>query len=61
MADNLHSEDPRDQSRVNLHVASELRYWSEKFGVEPKRLRQAIIIVGPLVKDVELFLSKVRP
>ena len=56
MADNLQNQSPRD--RIDVHEPRELRYWSDKFGVEPKHLREAVIIVGPLVKDVEEFLRK---
>ena len=57
-ADNLQGRGPRDRSRVNVHEAWELRYWSDIFAVEPKQLRAAVIVVGPLVKDVEEFLWK---
>ena len=56
MADNLQNPSPRD--RIDVHEPGQLRYWSDKFGVEPKHLREAVIIVGPLVKDVEEFLWK---
>ena len=56
MADNLQNSSPRD--RIDVHEPRELRYWSDKFGVEPKHLREAVIIVGPMAKDVEEFLWK---
>ena len=56
IADNLQARGPRDQ--INIHEALELRYWSNKFEVEPRYLRQAVLIVGSLVKDVEEFLWK---
>jgi hypothetical protein len=56
MADHLQNPSPRD--RIEVHEPRELRYWSDKFGVEPRHLREAVIIVGPLVKDVEQFLRK---
>jgi hypothetical protein len=58
MADNLQARGPRDRDQINIHESSELRYWSNKFEVEPKYVRQAVLIVGPRVKDVEEFLWK---
>jgi len=36
-----------------VHQEHELRYWSEKFGVTPDDLKEAIDAVGPMVEDVE--------
>ena len=58
MADSLQEFGPRDRHQINIHEAGELRYWSDKFGVEPKHLRQAVVIVGLRVNDVEEFLWK---
>lgn len=56
MAANLQARVPRDRDQIDIHESAELRYWSDKFGVEPKHLRQAVIIVGLRVNDVEEFL-----
>ena len=58
MGDSLKDRGPRDRNRINVHDTSELHYWSDKFGIEPKYLRQAIMIVGPQANDVEEFLWK---
>jgi hypothetical protein len=58
MADSQQTRSPGAQNRINVHEPDELRYWSNYLGVEPKYLREAIITVGPLVKDVEEFLWK---
>jgi hypothetical protein len=58
MADSLKDRGPRDRNRINVHDASEVRYWSDKFGIEPKYLLQAVMVVGPLANDVEEFLWK---
>ena len=36
----------------------ELRYWSEKYGVSPERLRTAVQRVGVMAVDVERELGK---
>ena len=58
MGDSLKDRGPRDRNRINVHDASELRYWSDKFGIEPKYLREAVLIAGPLANDVEELLWK---
>ncbi len=58
MAANLQAPIPRDRDQINIHEPAELRYWSDKFGVEPKHLRQAVVIVGLRVNDVAEFLWK---
>ena len=44
---------PRDRSVVYVGQDWECRWWSERFGVTPDVLRQAVRQVGPMVKDVE--------
>jgi len=55
---NLQARTPRDRDQINIHEPAEARYWSDRFGVEPKHLRQAVVIVGLRVNDVEEFLWK---
>jgi hypothetical protein len=55
--DNKNDKGPQDRSRVNVNEEWELRYWSEKFGVSPERLKAAVSKVGVSVKDVENELS----
>jgi hypothetical protein len=57
MSDNPTLTRPQDAQRVNVHQEHELRYWTEKFGVGPGRLREAVEQVGPMVEDVADYLS----
>ena len=58
MADNQQYRGAPDRNWINVQESVELRYWSNYFGVEPQHLREAIIVVGSLAKDVEEFLWK---
>ena len=58
MADSLKDRRRHDRKRIDIHDASELRYWSDKFGIEPNYLLQAVMVVGSLANDVEEFLWK---
>lgn len=56
-------DDPRVRSqqerrRIDVSQEHECRYWSERFGVSPERLRQAVKEVGPLAEDVRDYLGK---
>lgn len=57
MPDDLTKTGPADDSRINIHQEYELRYWSQKFNVSAEQLRQAVKIVGPMVKDVKRHLG----
>ena len=43
----------RDADRIDVNRENECRYWSEKFGVSPERLRDVVRQVGPGVNDVQ--------
>lgn len=58
MADNPDYTDGRDDSRININQAHELRYWTEKWGISEAVLRSAVAAVGVLVKDVEAWLKR---
>ena len=58
MADNLANRGTQDRQRIDVHQEHECRYWSDKLGVSPERLRQAVKQVGPLVEDVRRHLGK---
>jgi hypothetical protein len=47
----------RDRSVVYVGQESECRWWSDRFGVPPEVLRDAVRQVGPMVKDVERHFS----
>ena len=44
---------PRDRGVVYVSQELECQWWSERFGVTPQVLRDAVRQVGPMVKDVE--------
>jgi len=53
MADDPSIRGHQDRQRINIHQEHELRYWSEKFGITPDELKQAVDAVGPMADDVE--------
>jgi hypothetical protein len=57
MADDPNIRGGQDRSRINIHQDHELRYWSQKFGVTPEKLKAAVQKVGVSAKDVEQELS----
>ena len=48
---------PRDRSVVYVGLEWECRWWSDRFGVTPATLKDAVRQVGPMVKDVERHLA----
>ena len=58
MADDPNKRGTADRSRINVHEAHELRYWTEKFGVTANELRAAVNEVGVMVTDVAKKLGK---
>jgi Protein of unknown function (DUF3606) len=50
--DDPHKSSPQDAHRVNVHQEHDLQYWSEKWGVCPEHLKQAVEKVGPMADDV---------
>lgn len=57
MPDNPALTQPLDARRVNVQQDHELRYWSEKFGVNAETLRAAVEQVGPMVEDVADYIG----
>ena len=57
MPDDKSKTGKADDIRINIHEPYELRDWSQKFGVTPDRLKQAVQTVGPMVKDVKRHLG----
>ena len=53
MADDPSNRGQQDRQRINVNQEHELRYWSEKFGISPDELKQAVDAVGPMADDVE--------
>jgi hypothetical protein len=56
MSDDLKNRGPRDRSRVNVHEAWELEYWTKHFGVSATKLKQAVGAVGVMVTDISAWL-----
>jgi hypothetical protein len=56
------SDDPsklaQDRQRINVHEDYECRYWSNKLGIDPDKLRETVAKVGPMVNDVECELGR---
>jgi hypothetical protein len=60
MADDRTNRGAGDRDRINVDQDYELRYWSERLGVTPAQLRQAVEDVGPMVAKVEQHLRNAR-
>jgi hypothetical protein len=57
LADDKSKAGGQDRLRINVHEDYELRDWSQKFGVTPDRLKQAVAAVGVMAADVEQYLK----
>ena len=53
MPDNPGIRGDEDRQRINVNQEHEVRYWSQKLGVTPDQLREAIQEVGPMTAAVE--------
>ncbi len=60
MTDNTADRGPLDRSRISLSQGFEVRYWSQRFGIDEQALREAVEDVGPSVQDVEQYLAQPR-
>ena len=58
MADNPNYTDGRDDSRINVNQAHEVRYWTGKWGITEAVLRQAVAAAGVIVRDVVAWLRR---
>jgi hypothetical protein len=58
MVDDTTKRGKADRTRVNVHQNHELRYWTEKFGVTPERLKEAVAKVGTSVEAVQRELGQ---
>ena len=56
--DNKKTAGSADRERINVNEDYELRDWSKKFGVSHEELKAAVKAVGPMAKDVEVYLKK---
>ena len=46
-----------DDLRININESYEVRYWSEKFDTTEDELKKAVTAVGPMVSNVENYLT----
>ena len=58
MADNKAKISVPDSDRININELSDLQDWSNKFGVSPDRLKEAVAKVGPMASEVAKFLGR---
>jgi hypothetical protein len=58
MADNLQNRGAADRSRINIHEAHELRYWTKALDVTEEQLKAAVARVGVMAADVRRHLGK---
>lgn len=47
-----------DRKRIDVSEVYVSRYWAERFGVTPTRLKQVVAQVGVMVEDVERELRR---
>ena len=57
MTDNTADRGPQDRARISLEQDHEVRYWSQRFGIDEQQLRNAVGDVGHSVQDVEQYLA----
>jgi hypothetical protein len=60
VSDNPQDRGPQDRSRVNVHEAHEVRYWTLELGVSPEELKDAVAQIGPMVTDLRQWFSSQR-
>lgn len=51
------SRGPKDRTRVELDQEWECVWWSKGFGVSVEELKAAVKEVGPLVADLDKYLT----
>lgn len=56
--DNKENTGSPDRDRVNVHEEYELQYWTNRFGVDAERLKNAVQAVGTSVRDIEDYLKR---
>ena len=57
MSDDKTKSGGQDRTRININEDYEVRDWSEKFGVTPEQLKQAVRSVGTQASAVEAHLK----
>jgi 5'-3' exonuclease len=57
MSDDKTNANGQDRNRISVNEDYELRDWSEKFGVTPEQLKEAIAAVGDRADQIESHLK----
>lgn len=60
MADDKKLRGPQDSARIAMGEDYEVKYWSEKFGVDRQQLQAAVESVGNSADAVEQHLKGLR-
>ena len=58
MTDNLTKRHQPDRSKINMHEAHEVKYWSHALGVTKEELQKAVDKVGNAAASVRKELAK---
>ena len=58
MPDDKSNRGSADRSRINIHEAYEVEYWTKHFGITREKLIEAVKSVGAMAKDVKAYLGK---
>jgi len=58
MPGNLDRQKPEDPTKINIHQQWELNFWTNELGVTETELKNAVKVVGPMVKDVKKHLNE---
>ncbi|GJD53625.1 hypothetical protein OPKNFCMD_6402 [Methylobacterium crusticola] len=61
MADDLDIRAPQDPTKINVNEKWEVDYWTKRFKVTEKALRDAVKIVGVSTAKVAAHLGKKWP
>ena len=51
---------PGDRTRIDVNAPAEMRHWVRELGKPAAQLKEAVVAVGPLVKDVREYLQRRR-
>ena len=49
---------PADPARINLSSTAAVNYWCQTLNCTETRLRNAVLAVGPLTRDVRAYLTR---
>lgn len=60
MTDDLNLTVPDDPKKININQTWEVTYWCKHLNVTEDELREAVEAVGPLVADVEAYITQLR-